>query len=91
MVEGESLAPTLVSMAQALAHIPAHTADAGLLEHIRHGRGLTAAQIPAEFLTKTAQEPTGGWIKVVDHSNQLKAVIQKSAHKDMYNYCCVFH
>lgn len=79
----------VISMADALTGFACHVADGQLVEKIRHGRPLTAADIPA----RAHPHETGkaaAYIKVIDGSGNLAAVLEKAAASETYRYCCVF-
>jgi tRNA pseudouridine55 synthase len=81
----------LMPMADALYGMPEIEADPKLLQHISHGRPLTAEQIPPESVDKCTAHASSGYMKVVDADRQLKAVIEFIPDKTAYDYCCVFH
>lgn len=81
----------LMSMTAALEDMPTITADNDLLEHIRHGRTLTMAQMTSAIAFRAIEGSVDGFMKVVDRHHRLRAVVEAAAHGDVYNYCCVFH
>ncbi|MDO9264070.1 MAG: tRNA pseudouridine(55) synthase TruB [Desulfosalsimonadaceae bacterium] len=89
----EALAGRLISMSDALPEMPAAMADTGLVEKIRHGKVLSAIDIPADAQTE-ATPSTGdeGFppVKIIDQDHRLLAVVRRDENKDRYNYCCVF-
>ncbi|MBS0012408.1 MAG: tRNA pseudouridine(55) synthase TruB [Desulfobacterales bacterium] len=84
------LQPWVISMAGAIADIPAYAADPDLLEKIRHGRPIAAGDVQPESATDA-----GGRFRILDPEDRLVAVIEKktgkSPDKINYSYCCVFH
>ena len=88
-----TLADKLISMSDALPEIPMVIADSELVGKIKHGKPLSAIDIPADAPTEiTESTGDGGFppVKIVDQDNQLLAVVRRDENKDRYNYCCVF-
>lgn len=83
------LAGRILSMADALREIPAHVADSSLAGKIRFGRPITAADLGAALAAP--EEASSPYMKIVDGTNRLLAVIEKKRDKNAYSYCCVFH
>lgn len=85
LAESGEISGHIISMADALRHIPVHVADHGLAAHIVHGRQLTRQDIPGL--------PGGNlknYIKIVDMHHDLLAVLQATEQGDGLKYCCVF-
>jgi tRNA pseudouridine55 synthase len=85
----ETLADKLISMSDALPEMLMAIADTGLAEKIKHGKPLSAIDMPTEATLSTRN---GGFspIKIIDQDNQLLAVVRRDENNDRYNYCCVF-
>jgi len=85
----ETLGDKLIPMSDALPEMPMATADTGMVEKIKHGKPLSAIDMPAEATLPTRD---GGFppIKIVDRDNRLLAVVRRDENQDRYNYCCVF-
>ncbi|MFZ2630578.1 MAG: tRNA pseudouridine(55) synthase TruB [Desulfosalsimonadaceae bacterium] len=89
----ETLAGNLISMSDALPEMPMAIADTGLAEKIKHGKLLSAIDIPADAsMEATPSTGNGGFppVKIVDRDNRLLAVVRRDENQDRYNYCCVF-
>ncbi len=82
----DQLAEVVIPMADALKMMPAHVADAELVEKIRFGRPLTIGDIkaPPEIDEKRPH------IKVIDAAHRLLAVVALAENKMQYHYSCVF-
>lgn len=79
----------IISMADALPHMPEWTADADTAVKIRHGQPLTARDVPAAAQDKRSGQ-TGGYIKVVDRKRELISILRGSSGSHRLEYCCVF-
>ncbi len=80
------LSGRLINMSSALRKMPAHVADKNLIAKIMHGRIITEN----DFIS----ESTGiakGFIKIVDNSDDLLAVLSRKEQSRPYRYCCVFN
>jgi tRNA pseudouridine55 synthase len=79
----------IVSMADALADMPACVADQDLIEKIRHGQSVTKKELSFGQVSvkKNTQDVN---IKVVDASNKLLAVLNYGKDPDSVSYACVF-
>lgn len=74
----------IISMADALGHLPAMAADGEMLNRVRFGRPLD----PAVELPEGA-----GWdqpVRILDQAGRLVAVVTRSGPDSPYKYCCVF-
>ena len=71
----------VIPMAKALRGMPARSADAGLVDQMRRGRPMTAADL---------EGPQSGYFKVVDAGGRLVAVLEAGAEEGRYTYCSVF-
>lgn len=79
----------IVSMADALADMPAYVADQNMIEKIRYGKLLTKKDLSFEpvFAKRNADAAN---IKVVDAGNRLLAVLNNTKNQDKFSYACVF-
>ena len=84
-----TLGDKLISMSDALPEMPMAMADTGMLEKIKHGKPLSAIDMPTEA-TLSTRDSGFPPIKIVDQDNQILAVVRRDENKDRYNYCCVF-
>lgn len=78
-----SASKQLISMSDALRHVPAYVADSALAAFVRHGRSLDKDMFSHELGVDA-----GGYFKLVDGADRLLAVISKE--NDSFQYCCVF-
>jgi len=76
----------IIDMAGALRNMPAFVAGSGLIDKIRFGKPLTAADLDAG-----RQAALGDLIKVVDPDNRLLAIVGLNKKDRAYKYKCVFH
>ena len=72
----------LISMSEALKHMPAHRADEVLTQKIMNGKLLSVQDIPIF--------QDNGNLKVIDRENRLIAVLSFEKDAGRYGYCCVF-
>jgi len=79
----DELAARIIPMTDALKNMPVCIADNRLKQKIIYGQGITEA----DFIQLPAPIPDG-FIKIIDMSSNLLAVLKKES-KD-YKYCCVF-
>ena len=79
----------IITMADALKSMPGIIADADLITKIRHGRELASGDVSLE---KVSQRNTASqsYLKIVDDSNNLMAVLEYDKAKNKLDYCCVF-
>ncbi|OIN95321.1 MAG: tRNA pseudouridine(55) synthase TruB [Deltaproteobacteria bacterium CG1_02_45_11] len=82
----DNLSGRIISMADALPNMPAHIADNALKEKIKHGKTITKT----DFMSKPLPVPEG-FIKVVEPTNDLIAVLNLQKESDRFKYCCVFN
>jgi len=80
-----TLEAAVVGMREALHFIPEVVAEKRLARSIRNGVKLSAGDFPDRPTPSPA-----GFIKVVDRSGRLIAVLEASPEADSYIYCCVF-
>ncbi len=86
-----SLADVVISMADALRGMPRFRANAETIQHVAHGKPVSAERVPEHAIEREGASRDIGYIKVVDDQDNLKAVLEKSADGTLYNYCCVFN
>jgi len=70
----------IIPMADALHNMPVFIADNGLIKKIIYGQSITETDFTTDM--------PDGFIKVIDISSNLLAVLNKEGKS--YNYCCVF-
>jgi tRNA pseudouridine55 synthase len=81
----------LVPMAEALMEMPLVRVGGELLQHLFHGKPLTAEKIAVHTMERTASSGhSADYLKVVDEAGRLRAVLQATDGGARYNYCCVF-
>lgn len=79
------LSNRVIPMARALRDMPEYLAKKALTEKIMHGGAVTQEDLGFEKTMKP-----DGFVKVVDESNDLIAVLRASRYSRKYTYCCVF-
>ena len=86
----DSFKDRVVSMSDALWEMMPYVADNGLMEKIKDGKIIPFADIKTKIQVdeKVAGSP---FIKIIDNTNQLLAVVSPDEKNGRYNYCCVFH
>ncbi len=79
----------VITMADALKSMPAVVADTEVITKIRHGRELTPDDVNLErgFQRNNASHQ---YLKIIDSSNNLMAVIEYQKAGNKLEYCCVF-
>lgn len=86
-MEPQAIEPFILPMSQALSFMPRVCADRAVEKKIRYGQKLLQQDLePLPHDTQGA----GSYIRVVDPSDQLLAVIEPDKNQGLYNYCCVF-
>ena len=83
--EAGSLKKAVIGMRDALHFSPEVVAEKPLVQSIRNGVKLPLGAFPDRPTTSPE-----GFIKVVDRSGRLLAVLEASPGSDSYIYCCVF-
>ncbi len=73
----------LVSLNDAVAHLPGHAATPSLEEKVLHGRPIT----PEDGLDDADE----GFIRLINAEKRLLAVIEHKKAEGVYDYCCVFN
>jgi tRNA U55 pseudouridine synthase TruB len=79
----------IIGMADALPDMPACVANQDLIEKIRHGKPITKNDLSFDPVSVKKNMPDV-YIKVVDVSNKLLAVLNYGKHPDRFSYACVF-
>lgn len=79
----------LISMTDALGEMPTCIADQKLIERVRHGKHLKAADIRIARLSKNLTKKNTH-IKIVDGDNNLHAVLNYEKSSNRLSYACVF-
>jgi tRNA pseudouridine55 synthase len=79
----------MVSMADALPHMPAYVADQNLIEKIRHGKPVTKKDLSFDQMSVKKNTHAVN-IKIVDTGNKLLAVLNYIKDQDKFSYACVF-
>ena len=80
----------VVSMADALKHIPGYIADSDLVQKIFYGQTISRTDIDNDRVECFAGGQ-GGLIKILDGKKRLIAVLNKSADGSRYEYGCVLN
>lgn len=83
------LTANLISMNDALPHMPQCTADVKLARKVRHGSLIDEADVQIQ------NPPSGdgalrGGVKIVNVAGQLLAIVEFDPNKRQYRYCCSF-
>lgn len=79
----------LISMADALPHIPQFFAAPPLLKKIRHGQAVTRQDLSAGR-RPAVEAGFQGWIKILDENKALKAILEFKKAQERAMYSCVF-
>jgi tRNA pseudouridine55 synthase len=89
--EGSDRDAALIAMDAALGSMPAFVADDETLHRVARGQPLTSDHVPRDLIRKPVVRGLDAYVKVVDATMNLKAVL-KIRQDDMgYDYCCVFN
>jgi tRNA pseudouridine55 synthase len=83
----QEIEPFILPMSDCLAFLPSVQADTLLEQKISYGQKLGSEEITSLLSPDLALSP---FIKVVDNSNRLLALIEPDKEGVLYNYCCVF-
>jgi tRNA pseudouridine55 synthase len=83
----QEIEPHILSMSDCLAFLPSIQADPLLKKKISYGQKLGLEEIASLLSPNLGPAP---FIKVVDTSDRLLALIEPDKEGDFYNYCCVF-
>lgn len=83
------LSERMIRMSEALADMPEFTANASLIENIRHGKPMTGKDLIAGWETKKNHIPNS-YIKILDLEGDLVAILNHTGRGHRLDYCCVF-
>jgi tRNA pseudouridine55 synthase len=83
----QEIEPYILPMSECLAFLPSIQADTLLEKKISYGQKLSTEEIAPLLPPDIAPAP---FIKVVDISDRLLALIEPAKEGSLYNYCCVF-
>jgi tRNA pseudouridine55 synthase len=83
----QEIEPYILPMSECLAFLPGIQADTALEKKISYGQKLSTKEIAPLLPPDIAPAP---FIKVVDFSDRLLALIEPDKEGGFYNYCCVF-
>ncbi len=83
----EAIEPHIISMSDCLSFLPYVIADPAFEKKIKHGQRPSNEEIEGKL---SPDIPMGDYIRVVDSSNNLLALIEPDKNQGRYNYCCVF-
>ncbi|MCP3944131.1 MAG: tRNA pseudouridine(55) synthase TruB [Desulfobacteraceae bacterium] len=86
-MEPSAIEPYILPMSECLSFLPSVTADAVLEKKISYGQKLSREEVDPFLLP--APVPAS-FIKMVDSSNKLLALIESDKDLPFYNYSCVF-
>lgn len=84
IISAGNISKHLISMSDALAHMPGYIADETLIAKISHGKLITESDI--RFVKTNTSE---GFIKIINRNKELLAVLNKVENK--FSYCCVIN
>ncbi len=77
----------IIPMSECLAFLPAIRADKAMTETIRYGQRLEVKPGDVEAGAGAADSP---YVRIIDASNHLLALVTPDESGRTYNYCCVF-
>jgi tRNA pseudouridine55 synthase len=81
----------IASMAEALKEMPLVHLQGERLQHLMHGKPLSAGFFPESSGQTNDTQPFSGYLRVVDENGLLRAVLKAADGGAEYNYCCVFN
>lgn len=81
-----TLTDKVISLSQALKEMPEYIADKEMTEKIIHGQALNKKDYTLPF-SATKKE----FIKIINKSDRLLAILTDSEENGNYKYCCVFN
>ena len=90
LAQNRQLSEKMISMRDALPNMPEFSADAHLIEKIRHGQKLTTSHLIGSDGIATACS-AGDHLKIVDQEKNLIAIVQQNTTGNSLKYCGVFH
>ena len=80
IASAESVPDRMISLNQALSHMPAIRADEALEGKIKNGVQLDLPLAPEDT-----------FVKILDEAMNVIAILEFDKNKGRHNYCCVFH
>ncbi len=83
------LGKCVIPMAKTLPQLPETVADERIAEKIFNGKPILKNEL-CSWKKEMGSEHSDGFIKVLDCSDNLIAVIKDVENSEKYNYCCVF-
>jgi len=86
-MEPKAIDPYILPMSECLSFLPSVQADALLEKKISYGQKLSKEEIDPLLAANCTR---ADYIRMVDSSNQLLALIEPDKNRGTYNYCCVF-
>ncbi|WP_022665248.1 tRNA pseudouridine(55) synthase TruB [Desulfospira joergensenii] len=90
-MDNSRISQRVVSMSDCLAFMDFVRADSALARKIRYGQKLGDTDIDPDRIEKgQAGGKTPGYVRVIDESGDLLAVISSGEKDSTYNYSCVF-
>ncbi len=78
----------IVSMSTCLDFLPTITADTAMAKKISYGQKL--AILETEIQAGMSEDEDNSFIRIIDKSDALLAIVQPDKLGQIYNYCCVF-
>lgn len=85
----DMLTTHLIPMAQLVGRIPVFEADDPLVRALTHGRPMTSAEVPLDFVA-SIHTAWANHVQVVDKKGRLIAILEYRKERARYDYCCVF-
>ena len=89
LVKNAKLPKQMINMADALPGLPAYSADEQLIRKIRHGKIIATHDLIGHNGIDNACGPDT-YIKIIDHTGDLIAILNHNKNKQQLDYCCVF-
>lgn len=83
----KAIEPHMISMSDCLSFFPYVIADPALEKKIRYGQRPSNEEIEGNLSPNVS---LADYIRVVDSSDNLLALIEQDKNQGRYNYCCVF-
>ena len=87
LARSRKLTQRMISMKDALPAMPESYAAEHLVAKIQHGQVLTVQDLGNSHVCLTERD---AYVKIVDRSGNLIAIVEHRASNDRLNYCCVF-
>jgi tRNA pseudouridine55 synthase len=85
LVDSGEVAGSIIGMSDALPEMAERFAGNDLIKSLRHGAAMTT-----EDIFPPPHDAPEGWVKVVDATGALVAVLSHTSGSATYKYCCVF-